>query len=147
MQVAIARYCICLSIFLCLLSQANAIEPVLPVVSSAPIPFYPAAALKAGIEGTVTIRVTTNGERVVTANVESGSPMLSRAAVENIMAWRFEHHKPISFVVTFRYVRSSEKYCGITDNGIITLRLPREVVVEGQRIVMCDPDIELPPKD
>ncbi len=106
----------------------------LPRVSAAALPLYPLLPHMANIEGTVRIRVTTDGHQIVVTQVEEGNRLLAAAAGKNLGTWRFETHKPVSFEVTFRYkVVPRDEWRGDRDNPVITLRLPTEVEVSALR--------------
>jgi outer membrane biosynthesis protein TonB len=66
-------------------------------------PEYPRFAIDAGIQGTVKLRVTTDGHFVTKADAESGNPFLVRAAIDNLRSWRFARHTPRTFDVTYSY--------------------------------------------
>jgi hypothetical protein len=76
----------------------------LPILMSANVPLYPRVAQAAHIEGVVQLRILTDGEKPSSIDVESGPPMLARAAKENVKTWQFEQHAPATFEATFRYV-------------------------------------------
>jgi hypothetical protein len=110
----------------------------LPTVSVASVPFYPAPARVARIQGTVKLRVSTNGERVSDVTVEGGPSMLVPAAEQNVRTWRFREHESTTFEVTFQYKMLPGDQCD-ADNGEVTLRLPTEVEVSAKGIETCDP--------
>jgi TonB family protein len=118
--------------------QSN--EP-LPVVATASVPFYPPAARVAHIEGTVRLRVVTDGKRASAITAQSGPPMLAAAAEENVRTWQFKVHKPVTFEATFQYKLLSESECDM-DNGVVTLHLPTEVQVTAKTWQTCDPAAE-----
>ncbi len=74
-----------------------------PVVTSASVPLYPRIPLIAQITGVVRLRVSTDGSRVTSMEMESGPPILANAAEENVKTWQFEPHKPTTFETTFTY--------------------------------------------
>ena len=122
---------------------AQSVKP-LPIVVSASVPFYPRVAQLAHIEGTVRLRISTDGKGVSSADVESGPPMLARAAKENVKTWQFEQHIPTTFETTFRYVLTnpkcvSECNCDGSEQGSAQLRFPTEISVSGHAVVTCDP--------
>ena len=122
-------------------------ESALPKVLSASVPFYPRVPQSGHIDGTVRLRVLTDGAGVVHVNVESGPPMLAQAAQENIKTWRFETHIRTSFPVTFRYQLLKTKCtanckCESAETPSIVLKLPREVEVSAEEIVVCDPRLK-----
>ena len=64
---------------------------------------YSRFAIDAGIQGTVKLRVTTDGHFVTKVDAESGNPFLVRAAIGNLRSWRFASHTPRTFDVTYSY--------------------------------------------
>src|SRR5262245_6984225 len=92
----------------------------LPRVTSAAVPFYPQIARRARIEGTVVLRITTDGKKVFGLIALSGPPMLSTAAAVNAKTWQFEEHTPMTFDATFRYkwVPGNQTH---EDSGTVTL--------------------------
>jgi TonB family protein len=118
--------------------QSNA-----PRVLSASVPFYPRAPQHAHVEGTVRLRVSTDGARVANVQIESGQPMLAQAALENVKTWRFDAHSRTSFAVTFRYQLLTTtcdadcKKCDSAERPSILLKLPREVEVNAEEAVVC----------
>lgn len=110
----------------------------LPLVTSASIPIYPPLARMARIEGTVRIRISTNGSAVSKVEIESGQPLLAKASEENVKTWRFQKHSPTTFKVTFQYHMTPESLCEI-DNPIVTLRLPSSIEIVAKGVRTCDP--------
>jgi hypothetical protein len=117
---------------------AQSAGPELPVVVSASVPLYPRTALLAHIQGVVKIEVTTDGAKVSSVHVETGPPMLAQAAEDNIRTWRFEEHKPATFVVTFRYTIEEPPECDF-GNATVLLHMPSEVQVHAKGWHTCDP--------
>lgn len=115
----------------------------LPVVASASVPFYPRTPLLAHIQGIVKIRVTTDGKKISSLEVESGPPMLAKAAEENIRSWQFEEHKPMKFLVTFEYAIEEPVGC-TTNNETVVLHMPLDVHVSAKGVHACDPATEVP---
>jgi hypothetical protein len=108
------------------------------------MPFYPALPKMALIEGEVHLRVTTDGSAVASVTVESGQPMLARAAQDNVKTWKFEHHEPTSFLTVFSYHLLTEFKCDPDkpNNGDVHLELPTEVEITASttlRDAYCDP--------
>jgi hypothetical protein len=110
----------------------------LPVVTSASVPLYPRTALLAHIQGTVKIRVTTDGKRASSLDAESGPPMLAQAAEDNIRTWQFEEHKPLTFLATFHYVIEQPPGCSVGNTTAI-LHMPTDVEVRANGLHTCDP--------
>jgi len=108
-----------------------------PRIESADIPLYPPNA-RLGIQGVVKILVVTDGKRVISADIESGHPMLAQASVKCVKSWRFEKHDPMRFTTTFKYIISKELYKYSKPDEVF-LRLPMEVSVKSMRIVIWDP--------
>src|SRR5689334_8423066 len=104
----------------------------LPIVVSSSVPIYSDLARQAHIEGTVTLRVSTDGRRVSAVDAENGPPLLVNAAKENVKSWQFEAHPPTSFEVKFRYSLldskcDSECKCGSEEKPSVVLHLPTNV--------------------
>lgn len=66
----------------------------LPDLRIASVPFHPRNAQAAHIEGVVRLRISTDGTRAVSVQVQDGPPMLARAARDNVKTWQFEPHAP-----------------------------------------------------
>jgi len=115
-----------------------------PLLIAGTIPLYPRMALAAQIQGTVKIRVVTDGKRVVSLEAESGPPMLVKAAKDNILTWEFGEHKPMTFVTTFEYVIEEPAECGFS-NGASVLNLPLEVRISAKGLKTCDPAVAIKP--
>ena len=109
-----------------------------PLVTGASLALYPLVAIHARIQGTVKIKVTTDGEKVSSLESESGPPMLANAAKENIRTWRFAKHKPTTFVTTFEYRIDEPSQCEFT-NGTAVVHMPLEVRINANGIMTCDP--------
>src|SRR5437016_4648776 len=77
-----------------LMPAAQESKVALPIVASAAVPLYPPLARAANIQGVVHVKVTTDGQRVVTSNAEDGHKLLAAAAKENAQTWRFARHEP-----------------------------------------------------
>lgn len=102
------------------------------------MPIYPRTALLAHIQGTVKLKVSTDGTRAATVDIESGPPMLAKAAKENVLTWQFDPHKPTTFVTTFEYVITRPAQCGITNSASV-LKPPLEMQVTAEGVQTCDP--------
>jgi hypothetical protein len=118
-------------------TRAQQPDQVLPVVISASVPFYPRTANIAHVLGEVRIRVSTDGTRVSKFADETGPPMLVQETKDNIRSWVFANHKPISFIVTFKYRIEDEASCAVENSSVI-LHMPSEVQVSAKRVVICD---------
>jgi TonB family protein len=129
---------------------AQEAKPV-PELASAAVPFYPRVPQQAHIEGVVRLRISTDGNRVASVEVESGQPMLVQAAQENVKTWQFERHAPASFETTFRYrifpsKCDSQCNCEGVEKRTVLLRLPTEAEVSAEELMTCDPATEIKPK-
>ena len=128
-------------------SVAQVAEPPrkLPVVKSGEMPFYPPLANMARIQGDVHLRVTTDGSGVASVVVESGQPMLAKAAEDNVRTWKFEPNEPTSFSTLFAYHLFAEPKCETdkSGNGEIHLKLPTQVEITTNARGACyNPDDE-----
>jgi len=120
----------------------------LPKVVSALVPFYPELARQTHIQGTVTLRVSTDGKRVSGVEAENGPRLLVNAAVENVKAWRFEPHVATAFEVTFHYKLldaecDSECNCKSVEKESVVLQMPTNVEVRAVVVMLCDPAVEI----
>ena len=64
---------------------------------------YPDFAIEAGIEGTVRLRVSTDGYSISNIDMESGNPFLVQAAIRNVRTWRFADRNLGTFEVTYDF--------------------------------------------
>jgi TonB family protein len=129
-------------------SVAQVAEPPqkLPVVKSGEMPLYPPLANMARIQGDVHLRVTTDGSGVASVVVESGQPMLAKAAQDDVTTWKFEPHEPTSFSTLFSYRLLAEPNCKTdkSGNGEVHLNLPTQVeITTNPRGACYDPNDEL----
>jgi TonB family protein len=118
-------------------------EP-LPIVINASVPFYPRTPQMAHIQGVVVLQVMTDGNKVESAEIQSGQPMLAKAAQENVKTWQFERHRPRTFKVTFRYTLLQSKCdpacnCGSEQSPRVLLQLPSEVEISASELMVCEP--------
>ena len=109
-----------------------------PIVIAAAVPFYPPLARQTRIEGKVLMKITTDGRRVVSAEIVSGHPLLAEAAKQNVRTWEFEKHEPTAFSTTFEYRVLAESVCE-RENGEIVLNYPQSVEITVKGIQTCDP--------
>jgi Gram-negative bacterial TonB protein C-terminal len=124
------------------------VKPAAPKVVRASVPFYPSLARQTGIQGAVTLRVSTDGQRVSAVDAGNGPPLLVNAAKENVKTWQFEPHPPRSFEVKFRYRLldskcDSECKCGSEEKPSVVLQLPANVEVSAESLMLCDPAVEI----
>jgi hypothetical protein len=115
----------CVVCFTAATCAAKKPQELLPTVISAGTPIYPLIARQARVEGTVKLRLSTDGNQVSGIEVESRPAMLVVAAQEFVRTWKFEQHNRTSFDTTFRYTLSNVN-C-IDDKGTATLNLPAEM--------------------
>ena len=118
----------------------------LPTVKSGDMPLYPPLARLAHIEGTVKLRVSTDGDRVTAVTVEEGQPMLAKAAEANVRTWQFVNQNPTVFEATFAFHLLGQTDCEpLSNNGKITLSLPDQidVIAPAAAFVGCDSDAGL----
>jgi outer membrane biosynthesis protein TonB len=84
-----------------LLAQESA--KALPEVTEHATVAYPPLARQARIQGTVRLRLTTDGHAVTDVSVLEGHPLLVQGATDNVRTWKFVEHAPASFDVTFNF--------------------------------------------
>jgi hypothetical protein len=113
------------------------VSPEVPMVVDATVPRYPYLALLAHGEGTVKIRVTTDGEHVSNVDILEGMPLLADAAKANIKTWKFKWYIRTSFETTFRYELLPGDVCS-EENPIVSLQLPVRVEVRSHGLHTCD---------
>jgi hypothetical protein len=76
--------------------------------------------------------------------VESGQPMLARAAQDNVKTWQFDPHNPMTFEATFRYKLLPSRCdaqcsaCDSVEKPSVLLRLPSQVEVNAKELMVCD---------
>jgi|WetSurMetagenome_2_1015567.scaffolds.fasta_scaffold17639_2 hypothetical protein len=120
--------------------QSPAGQPVVPVVESAAVPFYPVGWRMGGLEGKARLAVSTDGRRATQVRLISGSELVGLHAEGVIKNWVFRDHAPTTFEVTLSYtLEGGEPECGSSDNGTVLLRLPTEVEVRARAVKICDP--------
>ncbi|MEZ5314125.1 MAG: TonB family protein, partial [Thermoanaerobaculia bacterium] len=103
-----------------------------PVLVSAGIPRYPAAAARAGIEDVVTVRVTVARGSVTGATAISGDRILAAAALEEIATWRFASDARAEFTSTFVF-ELHDAASGADRNLQLDLRLPSYAGISAAR--------------
>ena len=125
-------------------SSEHVREPVratasrLPVVTTLTLPSYPSIPRSAGVQGTVVLKVRTDGDKVTVVKVVEGVMMLSAAAEENVRTWRFKPHDATAFSVSYQYqllgpftaVHSTEE---LDEYPTILFRLPNDVRITTSR--------------
>ena len=109
------------------------------VVLSSDQPKYPMIAIQMHIQGTVRLKVRTDGNKAVKFLEYSGPAMLVVAAEENVNSWRFQPGGPTEFETTFRYVLRPEASCTVDPADTkATQNLPTEVEII-TKTFRCDP--------
>jgi hypothetical protein len=111
---------------------------IAPQVLSIGVPYYPAVARAAHVEGVVHIEVATNGETVAAARIADGHKLLATFAESNARTWTFVKHEPTKFILTYHYklVGHLEHNKGYSE---VVLRLPDEVEISAVPLVLSDP--------
>jgi hypothetical protein len=124
---------------------AQTIALALPEVTAAAVPFYPRNARAAHIEGSVHLQVRIVAGRVVSlALQEESSPMLIKAAEDNVKTWQFGDTDTLTFETTFYYkIRNTPlpKSCDEMGdrNDTVALRFPESVEISTPSMWLCDP--------
>lgn len=116
-----------------------------PAVISASVPLYPRTPQIAHLDGIVRLRISTDGSRASSIQIESGQPMLADAAKENVKTWQFERHSPTTFEASFRYellpsTCDSQCNCHSSKKASVMLQLPTDVEISAEEIQTCDPE-------
>lgn len=112
-----------LALFVPFLVNLNAQElaSVLPrVIDHAPVT-YPAIALTAHVEGTVRLKIMTDGHAVSSVVVLDGPPLLVRTATENTKTWKFVDHTPGTFEVTFKFRTLENQTTFLAEPGVVDI--------------------------
>lgn len=132
-------------------SAPNEAGSDLPRVVKASVPFYPELARQTHIQGTVILRVSTDGKLVSDVKAESSHPILVAAAIESVKSWEFKPHPAMSFAITFRYTLfvpkcDSDCKCDRGEGGereSVVLHLPTDVELSAPTLLTCDPVAEI----
>ena len=124
------------------------VKAPLPKIVSASVPFFPPLARQTRIDGTVMLRVSTDGQHVSAAEAESGHRLLVNAAKENVKTWQFESHTPTSFEVEFHYRLlpikcDAQCACDSEEKESVLLLLPANVEISAKGYMTCDPAEEI----
>ena len=120
---AIAASAVCL-----LVSEAQNLTAALPTVVAMDVPTYPDAARVAHLEGSVHLRVTTDGNHVIAIDAEDGPQLLAVAAERNVRSWHLSPHRGVTFTVTYHYAIAPPPQ-GDLRPPAVTLRMPIQVDV------------------
>jgi TonB family protein len=78
-------------LFILFVSLSATAEDPEPLLRTAPMPFYPAAARSARVQGEVDLvaKINQDGE-VIAVEATDGHPLLKFAAVANVKNWKFD---------------------------------------------------------
>ncbi len=102
----------------------------IPIISYAKLPIYPTNARIANINGTVMLKLSTDGGSISKIIPLEGPPMLVNAATEMISEWRFLQHDPVEFTVTIQYILTTTPYrC----SDVVVFDLGKKIVIKGFR--------------
>jgi hypothetical protein len=116
----------------------EAVAVRLPAVVTLAVPAYPPVARAAGVQGTVILRVRTDGRRVSDVRPVQGVPMLLVAAEENVRTWQFRPHLAVEFTVTFEFqlsgdFRMIDEAEELAESPTILLKLPERLGIATTR--------------
>lgn len=102
----------------------------LPRVTSAELPYYPPGPHTVNLQGTIRVKVRTDGHKVVDASIENdgGVVAMATAAKENVQTWKFADHEPTVFTVVYRYI-IDDQIPPVQNNPTIVFRFPTEVEI------------------
>lgn len=92
-----------LSAALIFAANATAQQAAFPRIVEHAHATYPAAALSAGVQGDVIVKLTTDGHAVVSAQATSGPAQLQDACVANLKTWKFTRHAAGAFQAICRF--------------------------------------------
>lgn len=109
-------------------AQSGEAKPDIPVVRSAAMPLYPVLARQARVEGTVQVKVTTDGTSIANIAALGANKILLEAAEQNVRTWTLYKHTPQTFTVTFVYKLEAPEVYGFV-NPTVLLELPSRVEV------------------
>jgi TonB family protein len=102
---------------------------------------YSSFAIDAGIQGTVKLRVATDGDSVTKIDAESGNPFLVREAFGNLRTWRFADHTPRTFHVIYTYKILDERVDFLKEPGVVEIDSSPPLVNGGGSNLYNPPDI------
>lgn len=129
-------------IFLCSLSGVYAFPQVtekdLPILSDAKMPIYPSKARGAGLQGTVKVRVHTDGKKI--ANIEPiiGPIFLENYVKENLMTWVFREHEPAVFEVIFKFILDKNAKSTFGNCNVVA-KIPTMITITSRPEITNDP--------
>jgi|SRR5690348_59460 len=105
-----------------------------PRILSAAVPTYPVVAVEARITGTVRMRLTIRGGRVVEVReLGSAPPMLVAAAKQNVETWRFSNGVNKTIETSFVFQISSQE-TEVEESTHTVLDLPSFVMLRARRL-------------
>lgn len=78
-------------------------DTALPTVTAFECPKYPKKAQSMHLQGTVKLKVTTDGHRITNIEVLPSHPVLAEEAIKNVRTWTLADHNATSFVATYYY--------------------------------------------
>jgi len=101
------------------------------------IPEHP-RQLRPGFKVDVTMKVKTDGKKVVSAEAIGGTdnPVYKNSSIDYVKSWTFKEHEPTEFVTQWKY-----DYETLRDPkpNVITLDLPHRVEVKSFHVMTADP--------
>jgi hypothetical protein len=117
-------------LYTCSVAGQNA-TPQSPVIKSAEMPLYPHLARVARVQGTVQLKVTTDGASITNIVATGTQKLLLSAAEANVKTWTFYKHRPQTFTVTFVYKLEAPEVYGFV-NPTVLLELPNRVEIRAK---------------
>jgi len=117
-------------------SQAPQAKPA--IVTAGTIPTYPSAAMAAGVQGSVDLSVSMQGNTILDIDGSGDDSRLTSAAKANVATWRFDARGVPVVHVHFEY-RLQDGDCKTASQSVVTMQLPREVTVQGTRCSSAEP--------
>lgn len=115
----------------CALTQT---DTALPAVTAFACPRYPPKAQSMHLQGTVKLKLTTDGHRITHIEVLPSHPILAEEAIKNVRTWTLADHGATSFIVTYYYTLE-EHYKDKKDpvtNCSAKMELPSKITVGAQ---------------
>lgn len=124
----VCRFLFLLALVFPFFTNAQEQSSVLPKVIDHAAVFYPVIARTAHVEGSVQLRLTTDGHAVTSVEVLGGPSLLARFAADNAKTWKFEDHTPGTFEVTFifKFLEGRTTFFaepGVVDIAVLPYRL------------------------
>ena len=104
---------------------------VVPQATVQTNPTYPPIARTAHIQGDVRVKVTTDGTSVLSAEADSGPPLLRKASEDAARTWKFVPHPAGSFHLTFHYMIMGDQLALSQGTGVVVVvASPPQLIVE-----------------